>query len=79
MKDFTRPIDYITTDRLQASLLALGVELSVNRIDLIIDVIELLEDTKGSPSLDQIIEVGENCRKGGSLPQTVYVNGIQYR
>ena len=74
-----KPIDYVTTDRLRAALLALDVELSADRIELIIEVVELLEDTKGSPSLDQIIEVGEACKKAKALPQSAYFNGITYR
>lgn len=74
-----KPIDYVTTDRLRAALLALDVELLEDRIELIIEVVELLEDTKGVPTLDQIIEVGETCRKDRSLPQSAYMSGIQYR
>lgn len=74
-----KPIDHVTADRLRAVLLALDVDLSEDRIELIIEVTELLEDTKGSPSLDQIIEVGETCRKNRSLPQSAYMSGIQYR
>ncbi len=69
-----KPIDHVTTDRLRAALLALDVDLSEDQIELIIEVTELLEDTQGSPSLDQIIKVGETCRKGRSLPQTPYYN-----
>ena len=74
-----KPIDHVTTDRLRAVLLALDVDLSEDRIELIIEVVELLEDTKGSPSLDQIIEVGETCKKERGLPQSACMSGIQYR
>jgi len=52
-----KPIDYVTTQSLDAALRLIGVKIESPVLDKIIDLVELLEDKKGNPTLEEITEL----------------------
>jgi len=61
-----KPIDYVTIQRLDVSLRLIGVKIESPVLDKIIDLVELLEDKKGNPTLEEITELEtdwEDCEE----------------
>jgi hypothetical protein len=59
MEKGDKPIDKVTTSRMEMTLRMCGIHLDYDLIDKIIDVVELIEDKGGEVTLDDAFNLQE--------------------